>query len=57
MREFAWSAMAPKLRRLTVHDGPYGLELLVMLVGHGSMLSASAWGRIRYQAWDRMEPP
>ncbi|MGY5593673.1 site-specific integrase [Streptomyces sp. C-3] len=54
-REFAWSAMAPKLRRLTVHEGPHGLEPLAVFVGHGStLLSASSWDRIRHLAWDRM---
>ncbi|QDO20067.1 hypothetical protein FNV65_20620 [Streptomyces sp. S1A1-8] len=55
VREFAWSAMAPGLRRLTVYEGPHGLEPLAVFVGHGStLLSASSWDRIRHLAWDRM---
>ncbi|MGW8490345.1 hypothetical protein [Streptomyces sp. NPDC055886] len=54
-REFAWSAMPPKLRRITVHEGPAGLEPLAVFIGHGSlMLTSSSWDRVRYQAWDRM---
>ncbi|MET7388300.1 hypothetical protein ACFYPT_04250 [Streptomyces sp. NPDC005529] len=54
-REFAWSAMAPKLRRITVHEGSAGLEPLAVFIGHGSlMLTSSSWDRVRYQAWDRM---
>ncbi|QRV36707.1 hypothetical protein I6J42_23660 [Streptomyces californicus] len=55
VREFAWSAMTPKLRRLAVHEGPDGLEPLAVFVGHGSLLlSSSSWDRIRHLAWDRM---
>ncbi|MFC8803935.1 site-specific integrase [Streptomyces anthocyanicus] len=54
-REFAWSAMTPKLRRLAVYEGPHGLEPLAVFVGHGStLLSSSSWDRIRHMAWDRM---
>jgi integrase len=54
-RQFAWSAMEPKLRRITVHEGPAGLEPLAVFIGHGSlMLTSSSWDRVRYQAWDRM---
>ncbi|MFF5841341.1 hypothetical protein ACFY74_07670 [Streptomyces massasporeus] len=54
-RAFAWSAMPPKLRRVTVHEGPAGLEPLAVFIGHGSlMLTSSSWDRVRYQAWDRM---
>ncbi|MFE3901274.1 hypothetical protein ACFXPY_13180 [Streptomyces sp. NPDC059153] len=54
-REFAWSAMPPKLRRITVHEGPAGLEPLAVFIGHGSlMLTSSSWDRLRHQAWDRM---
>ncbi|MCX5003774.1 hypothetical protein OHB05_14195 [Streptomyces sp. NBC_00638] len=54
-RAFAWSAMPPKLRRITVHEGPAGLEPLAVFIGHGSlMLTSSSWDRVRYQAWDRM---
>ncbi|KOU51513.1 hypothetical protein ADK56_09775 [Streptomyces sp. MMG1522] len=54
-REFAWSAMPPRLRRITVHEGPAGLEPLAVFIGHGSlMLTSSSWDRVRYQAWDRM---
>ncbi|WP_432080632.1 hypothetical protein [Streptomyces sp. WAC 04229] len=55
VRAFAWSAMPPKLRRITVHEGSAGLEPLAVFIGHGSlMLTSSSWDRIRYQAWDRM---
>ncbi|MET7593861.1 hypothetical protein ABZS84_02170 [Streptomyces sp. NPDC005481] len=54
-RAFAWSAMPPKLRRVTVHEGLAGLEPLAVFIGHGSlMLTSSSWDRVRYQAWDRM---
>ncbi|MFI6554077.1 hypothetical protein [Streptomyces griseus] len=54
-RAFAWSAMPPKLRRITVHEGSAGLEPLAVLIGHGSlMLTSSSWDRVRYRAWDRM---
>ncbi|MGW5401965.1 site-specific integrase [Streptomyces sp. NPDC003952] len=54
-REFTWSAMAPKLRRLAVHEGPCGLEPLAVFVGHGStLLTSSSWDRLRHLAWDRM---
>ncbi|MFC5645738.1 hypothetical protein [Kitasatospora cinereorecta] len=54
-RAFAWSAMPPKLRRITVHEGPAGLEPLAVFVGHGSlMLTSSSWDRVRCQAWDRI---
>ncbi|MFF2409775.1 hypothetical protein [Streptomyces sp. NPDC058092] len=54
-REFAWSAIPPRLRRVTVHEGPAGLEPLAVFIGHGSlMLTSSSWDRVRYQAWDRL---
>ncbi|GHF71000.1 hypothetical protein GCM10010218_60420 [Streptomyces mashuensis] len=54
-RAYACSAMPPKLRRITVHEGPTGLEPLAVFIGHGSlMLTSSSWDRVRYQAWDRM---
>ncbi|WP_327118750.1 hypothetical protein OG206_22175 [Streptomyces sp. NBC_01341] len=54
-RQFTWSAMSPRLRRVTVHEGPAGLEPLAVFIGHGSlMLTSSSWDRIRCQAWDRM---
>ncbi|MGW0749799.1 tyrosine-type recombinase/integrase [Streptomyces sp. NPDC002587] len=54
-REFAWSAMPPRLRRVTVHEGPSGLESLALFVGHGStLLTSSSWDRVRYLAWARM---
>ncbi|MFE3907155.1 hypothetical protein ACFXPY_44785 [Streptomyces sp. NPDC059153] len=54
-RECAWSAMSPRLRRITVHEGPAGLKPPAVFVGHGSlMLTSSSWDHVRYQAWDRM---
>ncbi|MFJ7494476.1 hypothetical protein ACIQZB_25325 [Streptomyces sp. NPDC097727] len=47
--------MSPKLRRITAHEEPAGLEPLAVFVGHGSLiLTSSSWDRVRYQAWDRM---
>ncbi len=54
-RTFAMSAMPPQLRRITVRDNGGGLESLTLFVGHGGlMLGASAWFRIRGDAWERM---
>ncbi|MEU1288288.1 site-specific integrase [Kitasatospora sp. NPDC005856] len=55
LRAFTWSAMPPSLRRLTVHEGPAGLEPLAVFCGHGStMLAPASWDRIRRRAWERM---
>ena len=54
-RTFTMSAMPPQLRRITVQDTGSGLESLAVFVGHGGlMLGASAWFRIRCDAWERM---
>ena len=54
-RTFTMSAMPPQLRRITVQDKGCGLESLAVFVGHGGlMLGASAWFRIRCDAWERM---
>ncbi|WP_186275182.1 site-specific integrase [Mycobacterium kubicae] len=52
---FTISAMTPQLRRITVRENETGLESLALFVGHGGrMLGASAWFRIRCDAWERM---
>ena len=54
-RTFTMSAMTPELRRITVQENEAGLESLAVFVGHGGqMLGASAWFRIRCDAWERM---
>ncbi|MFD7982151.1 tyrosine-type recombinase/integrase [Kitasatospora indigofera] len=47
--------MEPWLRRITVAEAGGRLEPLALFIGPGGlMLSASAWDRIRWRAWDRM---
>ena len=54
-RTFTISAMTPQIRRITMRENDTGLESLALFVGHGGrMLSASAWFRIRCDAWERM---
>ena len=54
-RTFTMSAMPPGLRRITTRENETGLESLALFVGHGGqMLGASAWFRIRCDAWERM---
>ncbi|MFI5540644.1 hypothetical protein ACIA5H_30045 [Nocardia sp. NPDC051900] len=54
-RTFVISAMGPELRRITVRETDDGLESLAVFIGHGGqMLGASAWYRIRCEAWQRM---
>lgn len=54
-RTFAMSAMKPELRRITVRETDGELEPLAVFIGRGGrMLGASAWYRIRCDAWARM---
>lgn len=54
-RTFVMSAMDAAMRRITVRETDGGLESLAVFIGHGGqMLGASAWYRIRCDAWKRM---
>jgi site-specific recombinase XerD len=54
-RTLVMSAMSPALRRITVRETDGGLESLAVFIGRGGqMLGASAWYRIRCDAWERM---
>lgn len=48
--------MPPELRAVTVFDTGTGLEpLALFLAPGGRMLSASAWDRVRWRAWSRLQ--
>ncbi|MGV9941183.1 hypothetical protein [Streptomyces sp. NPDC003401] len=54
-REFQMSAMNAKLRRITVHEGEFGLEALSLFVCRGGLMpGADAWKSYRHRAWMRM---
>lgn len=54
-RVFDMSAMPPDLRRITVHEGEFGLEALAVFVCRGGkMPGADSWKRYRHAAWRRM---
>ncbi|WP_308315542.1 hypothetical protein [Streptomyces sp. ISL-100] len=55
VREFQLSAMDPKLRRITVYEGEFGLEALTLFVCRGGLMpGADAWKGYRHRAWTRM---
>ncbi|GAQ63428.1 hypothetical protein [Streptomyces scabiei] len=55
VREFEISAMLPKMRRITVHEGEFGLEAMSLFVCRGGLMpGADAWKSYRHQAWNRM---
>ncbi|WP_262700012.1 MULTISPECIES: hypothetical protein [Streptomyces] len=55
VREFQMSAMPAKLRRITVHEGEFGLEALSLFVCRGGLMpGADAWKSYRHRAWTRM---
>ncbi|MFC5956816.1 hypothetical protein ACFP51_20760 [Streptomyces pratens] len=55
VREFQMSAMDPKLRRITVYEGEFGLEALTLFVCRGGLMpGADAWKGYRHRAWTRM---
>ncbi|MGW5203655.1 hypothetical protein ACWEQ5_03120 [Streptomyces griseoincarnatus] len=55
VREFEMSAMDAKLRRITVHEGEFGLEALSLFVCRGGLMpGADAWKGYRHRAWTRM---
>ncbi|MFI8499670.1 hypothetical protein ACIGFK_14385 [Streptomyces sp. NPDC085524] len=54
-REFDMAAMPAGLRRITVHEGEFGLEALAVFVCRsGLMPGADSWKRYRHAAWRRM---
>lgn len=55
VREFQMAAMPAKLRRITVHEGEFGLEALTLFVCRGGLMpGADAWKGYRHRAWTRM---
>ncbi|MFE5079669.1 hypothetical protein [Streptomyces mirabilis] len=55
VREYKMSAMDAKLRRITVHEGEFGLEALTLFVCRGGLMpGADAWKSYRHRAWTRM---
>ncbi|MFD5339892.1 hypothetical protein [Streptomyces hawaiiensis] len=54
-REFTMAAMSPKLRRITVWEGEFGLEALAVFICRGGLMpGADSWKRYRHAAWQRM---
>ncbi len=54
-REYEMSAMPAALRRITVHEGEFGLEALTLFVCRGGLMpGADAWKSYRHRAWERM---
>lgn len=54
-REFAMAAMPPKLRRIAVQEGEFGLEALTVFICRGGLMpGADSWKRYRHAAWRRM---
>ncbi len=52
---FAMRAMPPKLRRITVWEGEFGLEAMAVFLGRGGLMpGADSWKRYRHAAWRRM---
>jgi integrase len=55
VREYQMSTMPAKLRRITVHEGEFGLEALSLFVCRGGLTpGADAWKSYRHRAWRRM---
>lgn len=54
-REYAISTMPANLRRITVHEGEFGLEALAVFICRGGLMpGADSWKRYRHAAWRRM---
>ncbi|WP_410583793.1 hypothetical protein [Amycolatopsis sp. lyj-108] len=52
---FTLAGMPPSLRRITVHEGEFGLEALAVFVCRGGLMpGADSWKRYRHAAWRRM---
>lgn len=52
---FALAGMPPSVRRITVHEGEFGLEALAVFVCRGGLMpGADSWKRYRHAAWRRM---
>ena len=54
-RMFRMSAMPAKLRRITVHEGEFGLEAMTLFVCRGGRMPlADSWKSYRHRAWTWM---
>ncbi|MEU9087471.1 hypothetical protein [Streptomyces sp. NPDC048357] len=52
---FSMQAMPPKLRRITVWEGEFGLEAMAVFLCRGGLMpGADSWKRYRHAAWRRM---
>lgn len=52
---FSMKAMPPRLRRITVQEGEFGLEALAVFLCRGGLMpGADSWKRYRHAAWRRM---
>ncbi|MFJ3921585.1 tyrosine-type recombinase/integrase [Streptomyces sp. NPDC090022] len=54
-RVLSMKAMPPRLRRITVWEGEFGLEALAVFLCRGGLMpGADSWKRYRHAAWRRM---
>ncbi|MCX5303038.1 MULTISPECIES: site-specific integrase [Streptomyces] len=52
---FSMQAMPPRLRRITVWEGEFGLEAMAVFLCRGGLMpGADSWKRYRHAAWRRM---